>query len=329
MNIYDMAKEAGVSIATISRVINGKDVVSQKTRSKVEEILKKYNYTPNEIARGLVVNSIRTVGVMTIDIRDLYYANVAYTVERELSKLGYNVILSNTGDDTEEKIKYMNSLMQKKVDGIILVGSVFKDDNLDKYIIDIAGRIPVVMINGFVDGENIYSVMCDDAYGISAVVDHLAEKGRKRPVYFRYTNSFSSRRKLDGFKAGMKQNNLPLEGNSVIVVQQGLNGGVEGVEKLLENQYVFDAVICTDDLIAIGAMKCLKEHGIVVPEQVAVIGFNNSVLASCCEPELTSVDSLMENMGRYGVDIFSKVMLGEKVQAKTVIKPGLVIRKSG
>ena len=114
MNIYDVAKEAGVSIATISRVLNDPSLVSEKTRKKVEEVLLKHNYTPNAIARGLVVKSMKTIGMLTIDIRDVYYANVAYTMEHELSKNGYNVILCNTGGDVEEKAKYIKILAEKR-----------------------------------------------------------------------------------------------------------------------------------------------------------------------------------------------------------------------
>lgn len=329
MNIYDIAREAGVSIATISRVINGKDVVSEKTKNKVDEILKKYNYTPSEIARGLVVNSIRTVGVMTVDIRDVYYAHVAYRVEHELSKLGYNVILCNTGNDSKEKVKYMDSLMKKKVDGIILVGSVFKDESLDQYISEIAEKIPVVMINGHIDSKNIYSVICDDAYGTSSVVDYVTGNGRRAPVYLWDRGSYSSGLKAQGFKEGIKKNNLEIRDNSIVNVEKGLDGGYDGVNKLIENHFVFDAVVCGDDLTAIGAIKALKKHGISVPEQVAVVGFDNSMLALCSEPSLTSVDSMMEDMGRCAVDIFSRVMDGEKVKAKKILKPKIVVRDSG
>lgn len=329
MNIYDIAREAGVSIATISRVINGKDVVSQKTKNKVEDILKKYSYMPNEIARGLVVNSIRTVGIMTVDIRDVYYANVAYRVEQELSKLGYNVILCNTGNDAKEKIEYMKSLMQKKVDGIILVGSVFKDESLDKYISHIAEKIPVVMINGHIDAENIYSVLCDDAYGTSSVVDYVIGKGRKELIYLQDKHSYSSSLKAQGFIEGLTKNGLTVGENTLINIKKGLEGGYDGVNQLIEKNCKFDAVVCGDDLTAIGAIKGLKKHGISVPDQVSVIGFDNSIFALCSDPSLTTVDSMMEDMGRFAVNIFSKVMEGDKVQVKTIIKPKMIMRDSG
>jgi len=329
MNIYDVAQEAGVSIATVSRVVNGKSSVSSKTKEKVEAVLQKHNYSPSEIARGLVLNSIRTVGIMAMDIRDVYYANVAYTVEQELSKLGYTVILCNTGEDTKEKIKYMKILMQKKVDGIILVGSVFKDAGLEGAITGIAGKVPIVMINGFVDSQNVYSVICDDRNGVYQAVEYLLGQGRKELVYLQDTDSFSARAKVEGFMDAMRNNNMVTGDNNLFKVKKGLEGGYEGIDMITARGIPFDAAVCGDDLTAIGAIRCLKDRGISIPDDVAVIGYNNSVLASCCEPVLTSVDSRMFEMGRSAIDVFSKVMDGEQVNQKTYLQPQLYIRKSG
>ena len=125
MNIYDIAKEAGVSIATVSRVLNNKGTVSAATRARVEAILKQNNYTPSAIARGMVSKSMRTVAVLTVDIRVPHYARTAYTIEREFSRRGYEVILCNTGGDRAETLRYLQAVNQKQVDGIVLVGSVF------------------------------------------------------------------------------------------------------------------------------------------------------------------------------------------------------------
>ena len=125
MNIYDIAKEAGVSIATVSRVLNNKGTVSAATRARVEAILKQNNYTPSAIARGMVSKSMRTVAVLTVDIRVPHYARTAYTIEREFSRRGYEVILCNTGGDRGETLRYLQVVNQKQVDGIVLVGSVF------------------------------------------------------------------------------------------------------------------------------------------------------------------------------------------------------------
>lgn len=325
MNIYDIAREAGVSIATISRVVNGKETVSEKTRQKVEAVLARYHYMPDQIARGLVTKTTRTVAVMTINIRDIYYANVAYTIEQGLSRYGYNVLLCNTGEDTQEKLRYIRSVIQKKVDSIVFVGSVFKDEALDNAIRSIAVRIPVIMVNGYLDAENVYSVICDDREGIIRAVKYLAAKGRGNPVYLKDVDTFSARAKVDGFKAAVGEE---AAADRIVHVNRSIEGGFAGVENLLETGRAFDCVICGDDITAVGAVKCLRRHGIDVPGKIAVIGFNDSLLAECCDPALTSVDGQMTHLGRVAVDTLIRVLSGEGAQRRIVFTPVIRLRES-
>ena len=179
MNIYDIAKAAGVSIATVSRVINGNTSVSEKTKKRIEDVMLEMGYMPNVFARGLMTNSMMTIGIMTIDVRDLYYANSIYTVDVETRRRGYDVIVCSTGVDINEKKEHLKLLLQKRVDGIILVGSVFKESSDNSHIIEAASHVPIVMVNGNVSGEDIYSVVCDDCYATYSTVNMLVEKGHK------------------------------------------------------------------------------------------------------------------------------------------------------
>ena len=144
MNIYDIAKKAGMSISTVSRVLNHKTNVTPTTRKKIEAILKEYNYSPNAIARGLVSNSMETIAVVTVDIRVPHYAKQAYTVEQAFSSLGYNVLVCNTGGKLNETKKYMKMLSEKQIDGVVLVGSVFNDICKDPEIVTYLKNLPVV-----------------------------------------------------------------------------------------------------------------------------------------------------------------------------------------
>ena len=129
----DIAGLAGVSIATVSRVINNPEQVRPETREKVQNILEKTNFVANAVARGLVLNSTRTIGVLTVDIRDMFFAKVIYTIERCFKNLGYNVLLSNTGGEPEEKKRYIKVMLEQQVDGLILVGSVFREHREQAY----------------------------------------------------------------------------------------------------------------------------------------------------------------------------------------------------
>ena len=208
MNIYDIAREAGVSITTVSRVINHREQVNAVTRERVEKVLKAHNYKPNATARNLVTKSSRTVAVLTIDIREPHYARTAYTIERELSHRGYEAIICNTGGELKETERYLQSLMEKDVDGIILVGSVFNEIGKDARIRDMLKTFPVVLANGRLDLERSYSVLVAAQYGIGLSVDHLVENGHKEICYFMDLDTGSAREKKTGFIQSMKKHGL-------------------------------------------------------------------------------------------------------------------------
>ena len=164
VNIYDVSKHAGVSIATVSRVLNGNPNVSDKTRRKVLAVMDELGYTPNVFARGLGLNTMRTIGIMCSDSSDLYLANAINYLERGLRNNGYDAILCCTGYDLEAKQQYFELLRSKRVDAIILAGSKFVEmrprDN--EYIIAAASKLPIMLVNGYLEGANIYSTICDD-----------------------------------------------------------------------------------------------------------------------------------------------------------------------
>lgn len=328
MNIYDIAEEAGVSITTVSRVLNNKENISKKTKDKVEAVLKKYNYTPNGMARGLVTKSMKSIGVLTIDIRDPHYATTAFIIEQEFSRLGYNVILCNTGGETSQNINYIKILAEKNVDGIILIGSVFNDGFIKSSVLSYANNIPLVLANGFLGVENSYSVLVDDSYGITLCVDHLVEKGHSEIVYVKDSNTYSADQKKNGFILGMNNHNLELDDNSIVTVNRGLEGGYEAVGQFMSLGKKFSAIIFGEDITAIGGMKKLKELGRNVPSDVAIVGFNNSIFSKCCDPELTTVDNKVETVGSLTVKLLIDLIENRNATSNILIRPDLIVRKS-
>ena len=160
MNIYDIANKAGVSIATVSRVVNGSPKVSDRTREKVLGIIEEYGYTPNAFAQGLGLNTMHTVGIMVPSISDNYMANAVYYLEESLHEKGYECILSCSGYLAEQKESHLQMLLSKKTDALILVGSTYagsEDVTHNTDYINLASKeVPVFLINGFITGENIY-----------------------------------------------------------------------------------------------------------------------------------------------------------------------------
>ena len=208
MNIYDIAKEAGVSIATVSRVLNNKSTVSPATRAKVEQVLAANHYTPSAIARGMVSKSMRTVAVLTVDVRVPHYARTAYTLEREFSRRGYEVILCNTGGDREATLTYLRAVVKKQVDGIVLVGSVFNTICRGSEMTGLLRKTPVVLANGTLPLPNASSVLVDDRLGVSLAVEHLLGRGRRALFYVKDKSTDSANEKRDGFVQAMTRAGL-------------------------------------------------------------------------------------------------------------------------
>jgi len=328
LNIYDIAKKAGVSTATVSRVINGSKSVSAETRQKVSAIMLEAGYAPNIFARGLMVNSMKTIGVMTIDVRDLYYARSIHSIENEARKLGYNVVLCNTGQDISEKKKYLKLLLQKRVDGIILIGSVFKEKSDNQHITDAAAEVPVVMINGYLEGNNIYSIMCDDNKAVKSAVKYLVDKGHRAISYIYDVETFSGMEKLSGFRNAIHENSLPGGNNLILRTSRGMEGGYNAVRQLLEKGVEFTSLIASEDILAAGALKAFAEAGIDVPGKVSVIGYNNSVIAQCTTPALTSIDNKVEIISSTAASILISAINGKEVQHRTFEQADLIQRES-
>ena len=183
MNIYDIAKLSGVSIATVSRVVNGSPRVSEKTKQKVLAVMEESEYTPNVFARGLGLNSMKTIGILCPDISDQYMAEAVSHLEKRLHECGYDCILGCSGSMQEAREHHTRLLLSKRIDALILVGSLYagsgKDPEETEYVRAAAQQVPVFMINGYVEGENIYCSYGDDRQGAYDVTRALIRRGEE------------------------------------------------------------------------------------------------------------------------------------------------------
>lgn len=328
MNIYDVSQKAGVSIATVSRVINGNPNVSDRTKQKVMEVMKDIGYTPNVFARGLGLNTMQTIGIMCSDSSDTFLANAVYYLEQNLRKNGYDSFLCCTGYELHTKQKYLKLLLSKRVDAIIMVGSSFlestKKDN--SYIIEAAEEIPVMLINGYLNHPRIYCTLCDDHQAVYDSVSKLINQGRKRILYLYNTKSYSGLQKLTGYKAAITAHELPLDENLMQMCPNNLNEVNKLLHSLAKEGLTYDAVVTAEDLLAIGAIKFTKEAGYSIPKDISIIGYNNSLLSTCCDPELTSIDNHVETLCISTISTLMRVLGGNDVPNKTTISNDLIVR---
>lgn len=333
MNIYDISQLAGVSIATVSRVINGSDRVSEKTKQKVLRVIEENGYTPNAFARGLGLNTMHTIGLLCADSADPYLAKAIYELEQELRQNGYDSLLCCTGYALENKEKYLSLLLSKRVDGLIFVGSHFveQDDVANRYIQKAANEVPVMLLGGALEGANLYTVQCDERAAMRDAVVRLLRSGRKNILYLYNSMSYSGRNKLQGYyegyalcdKASSSALTLQLDAYQFDVVQ---------VRELLAEKWAaglrFDAVLAADDRLAVGAAKFAKRQGLRIPEDLSIIGCNNSAIARYCDPELTSIDNQLSVLCHQCVHSLMDVLHGKSCPKRTVFEAVLVQRES-
>mgnify|MGYP002855798102 CR=1 FL=1 len=320
MNIYDIAKEAGVSIATVSRVVNGSSKVSEKTKSKVLKIIKDAGYTPNIFAKGLGLDSMQTIGILVPDISDMYMAMAVSHLEKMLHAYGYDMILGCSGYSAESKEDHIRLLLDKRIDALLLVGSTYAGSDNKKhntsYIKEAAEEKPVFLINGILTGKNIYCTGSDDRKAVYDATIRLINDGRKKILFLTDSMSYSANKKRSGYMDALKDSGIGVSDDMIINTRNDIHH-VRDMLKSREGS--FDAVVATEDGMAIGAVKYVLGMGLSVPGDVSVIGYNNSNLCVASVPELTSVDNRLEDVCRCTVDRMIKVLNGEKNVRKKII----------
>jgi len=329
MNIYDIADLAGVSIATVSRVVNDSPLVSEKTKQRVREVMEQNHYTPNVFARGLGLNSMKTVGLICPDVADHYMARAVAFLEHNLREYGYDCILYCSGHADADRQIAVSTILQKRVDALIIIGSSYARDDPDsedtEYIREAARQVPVFLMNGYIRGENVYCALCNDYEASFNAVRNMIASGHKRVLFLCDSHSFSANQKRKGYETALTQAGLPLLDELRIYTANQIN---DVRDLLLERtNLVFDGVFATEDGLAAGALKYTKKRGLRVPEDVSIIGYNNSELSVCCDPELSTIDSRGERLCKIIID--SMILLRDKKEiSQKVYAKGYLIRRA-
>ncbi|MCM1193056.1 MAG: LacI family transcriptional regulator [Butyrivibrio sp.] len=331
MTIYDISEKAGVSIATVSRVLNGSSSVSEKTKKKVLDVINQYEYTPNAFARGLGLNTMKTIGIICADSSDLYLAKAVYYIEQKLRANDYDSILCCTGYDLDAKAAAVNLLITKKVDGIILVGSnfIYEEEADNRYVAEAAAQLPLMLLNAALDAPNVYSVISDDYTSMYEATLQMISTGIRDIVYFYNSTSYSGKKKLAGYLAAMEEKKLSPE-SGLLQFYQGSHEDIPAMtEHLMElhrRGFAFHGVIASDDTLALAAVKYAKLMGYSIPGDFSILGYNNSMLVNCCDPELTSIDNKLETLCQHLITTLLGVLDGNDMPKKTVFS-GEIIRR--
>ncbi|MCJ8014110.1 LacI family transcriptional regulator [Paenibacillus sp. KQZ6P-2] len=325
--IYDVAREAGVSIATVSNVVNGKGKLSKQKRDHILKIMEELEYRPSMIAAALTGKKTYTIGLLVPDISNPFFAEIARAVEEQGHHRGYSVIICSTDNQDGRAERYLDLLEQKRVDGII-IGTGIENTEILKRLL--AKSIPVAMIAREFSSEPVHTVVVDDFIGGMHAAQHLLELGHTSfGILSESKKVSSSRERVRGLKQALKDEGLSVSDENLMICDYKMEDGKRKALELFQQVDRPSALFCCNDMLAVGALQAAKELGIQIPQDLSIVSFDNTILASVTDPPLTSIAQPMEYMGKLVVDLLIQELEEEQtVKQRIVLPPELVVRQS-
>ncbi len=309
VTIKDIAKAAGVSYSTVSRALNGHPAISAKTSEKVEKLAIQMGYVPSAAARGLKTNRSYLIGVIVNRLDNPFYSKILRGIEDTLYNVDYSFFVASSNRDTHREQQVIQTMAERRVDGLIITDARMNLERLQQ--LNQFG-IPLVLINNrdTLDRSNSYLVHHDDIYGMKAVVRHLIELGHRRISYLGSSRSgkFNEMR-YHGYETALREADIPLCDEYVAHVEGGMSKyGLEGSQALLALPEPPTAIVCYNDLLAIGVMQAVQEAGLQIPTDISITGFDNIEFASYTTPSLTTFHQPGYELGREAVKMLLDIL---------------------
>ncbi|PKE29422.1 cytochrome-c peroxidase [Rahnella sp. AA] len=299
MSIQKIAKLAGVSVATVSRVLNNSDTVKSKNRERVLEAIRESNYQPNLLARQLRTSRSSMILVMVSNIANPFCADVVKGIEEEAEKNGYRILLCNSGSDIERSKSSLGLLSGKIVDGIITMDAFSKLPDLTTMI----GQTPWVQCAEYADAGEVSCVGISDCEASEFAIEHLFSRGCQRVALINHDLSYKyAQLRERGYKTVIRKQGSAFEAIEY-ASELSFSAGKAAMEQLLQADIRPDAVFAVSDTLAAGAMRAIEEAGLKIPQDVAVIGFDGTELAEMVSPQLTTIEQPSRDIGRQAVSL--------------------------
>jgi len=293
--IKDVAKAAGVSVATISRVLSNPDVVRPSTREHVLQVIKEMNYQPNVLARQLRIQETRTIIVIVPTIENSFLRGIITGIGEEAEQQGYQMLIADLQSQPSLEKYYFEAVQQRQIDGIISLSA----NMTQKLVQQIAEKYPLVMAAQCISDYTIPSVSIDNVAASKALMTHLIRLGHSNIAHITVsTMQLPYQDRLNSYISVLKEHNIPVDQELISYGKPTITGGYDQMWTMLARQKKFTAVFAAGDTMAIGAMKALKDQGLRVPEDCAVVGFDDIDLSAFWEPALTTIHQPKEMIGR-------------------------------
>lgn len=328
VTIREVAKEANVSVVTVSRVLNHPEMVSEKRRERVMETVRKLGYFPNDAARSLVQEKTNVIGVLIPDINNIYLASVISHMTASLEKLGYSILLCVTNSDSSKENRLLRLMMEKRVDGIILLGARSIGPACSELEIA-AKRIPVIILD-YTSDCNMYCVRTDEALGIYKAVEYLVSLGHNRIAFINGTGNYTTNHyKQAGFEQAVERFGIDARAEYRLSCEPYYEGGVYGANLLFDMEQPPTAILAASDQLAMGVYFAAGSRGLHIPKDISIIGFSNSQIAPFMYPPLTTVNQFGEESGEKAAKLMVDILSAQEIKDRNIIlEPEIVIRES-
>ena len=318
--LADVAAHAKVSPKTVSNVVNNRPYIAEETRDKVRQAIAALGYRPSALARSLVTGRTNTIGIVIPDVSNPFFGQAILGSEKVLSESGYHTVLCDTGENREEEHRYLDTLAAKGVDGLIIWGGQMA---LKEMLWITAGRVPLVTVDSAIESleGNVTAVSVDNENGAAQAVQHLIASGRRRighlagPGY-----RLTARKRQLGYSKALASAGMELDPCLIIEGPPSIRGGYRSALRLLENTKL-DALFCYNDLMAIGSIVACRHLGIAIPEDVALIGFDDITVSALITPPLTTVHIAQYELGRKAGTLLLERLDGRETAPKSVDFP--------
>lgn len=320
ITIYDVAREANVSMATVSRVVNGNQNVKPATRKKVLECIERLGYRPNAVARGLASKKTTTVGVIVPDISKSYYAELSRGIADIATMYEYNIILSNSDKRATREVELLEDHLGKQVDGLIFMSDSLTDEIRSEMA---TANVPIVLAGTLGDNTDLPTVNIDHEEAAYEAVKKLIENGHKRIVHVSGPMSRDINRlcKKVGYERAVKEAGLPLFEEFFIETDNTYDDAYEKWKVIRNLEEKPTAIFAGNDEIAVGVLNGIRDDGFSVPDDYEVICFQHSLLSRAVRPQLTAIIVPLYDLGAVSMRLLTKLMNGEEVDDVNVILP--------
>ena len=333
IKIYDIAREADVSVATVSRILTGSAPVRPDTKERVDEVLRKHNFRPNRIARNLSNQRTMMIGVILPDITNPYFSTVFAELQRDALSRDYSLLLFNAMNSLDLESEGLAYLSRHQVDGLIFMGGRVDEVTLSAHyreeMENFATQIPTVVMNGGYQSERVSRVYTDEKGGIAKLVEYLTELGHKHIGFLGGSDhiTVTQDRQL-AFRETMERFGHEVREDWLITDGFSIDSGVRVLDLLLEQPELPTAVVCINDLVALGVLKGARSRHLSIPHELSIVGFDDVYLAEVATPELTTVSHDYPQLGTAVVETMISHIEGGTIPETVRIDTHLVVRNS-